>query len=75
MSPLRASRAGSGFLSRSSTSRGGSGFVATTKQGSADTIDLEQMKAGYYTIPAVNSTQIVPIGQEIDFWQPHGRGG
>ncbi len=43
--------------------------------GIADTIDLEQMKAGYYTIPAVNPTQIVPIGQEIDFWQPHGRGG
>ena len=43
--------------------------------GIADTIDLEQMKAGYYTIPAVNPTQIVPIGPEIDFWQPHGRGG
>ena len=27
------------------------------------------------TIQAVNPTQIVPIGPEIDFWQPHGREG
>ncbi len=42
--------------------------------GIADTIDLAQMKAGYYTIEAVNPTCIVPVGPEIDFWQPHTRG-
>jgi putative glutathione S-transferase len=42
--------------------------------GIADTIDLMQMKAGYYTIEAVNPTRIVPAGPEIDFQQPHGRG-
>ena len=43
--------------------------------GIADTIDLDQMKAGYYTIEAVNPTRIVPAGPEIDFQQPHGRSG
>jgi putative glutathione S-transferase len=44
------------------------------RPGIAGTIDLEQMKAGYYTIEAVNPTQIVPVGPDIDFAQPHGRG-
>ena len=44
------------------------------RPGIADTIDLDQMKAGYYTIAAVNPTQIVPVGPKINFWQPHGRG-
>ncbi len=42
--------------------------------GIAETIDLDRMKAGYYTIAAVNHTQIVPAGPVIDFWAPHGRG-
>ena len=42
--------------------------------GIADTIDLAQMKVGYYTIEAVNPTCIVPVGPEIDLWQPHTRG-
>ena len=41
--------------------------------GIAGTIDLMRMKAGYYTIAAVNNTQVVPAGPEIDFWQAHGR--
>ena len=43
--------------------------------GIADTIDLERMKTGYYTIAAVNPTQIVPAGPLVDFTSPHGRGG
>ncbi len=42
--------------------------------GIAETIDLQRMKAGYYTIAAVNPTQVVPAGPEIDFMAPHGRG-
>ncbi|MBT4044579.1 MAG: glutathione S-transferase family protein, partial [Rhodospirillaceae bacterium] len=42
--------------------------------GIAETIDLQRMKAGYYTIAAVNHTQIVPAGPVIDFMAPHGRG-
>lgn len=42
--------------------------------GIAETIDLDGMKAGYYTIAAVNPTQIVPAGPVIDFEEPHGRG-
>ena len=41
--------------------------------GIAGTIDLMRMKAGYYTIAAVNHTQVVPAGPVIDFWQHHGR--
>ena len=42
--------------------------------GIAGTVDLDRMKAGYYTIAAVNPTQIVPAGPLIDFTAPHGRG-
>ena len=38
------------------------------------TIDLARMKAGYYTIAAVNPTQVVPAGPMVDFTTPHGRG-
>ena len=38
------------------------------------TIDLKRMKAGYYTIAAVNPTQVVPAGPVVDFTEPHGRG-
>lgn len=41
--------------------------------GIAETVDLERMKAGYYTIAAVNPSQIVPAGPAIDFTAPHGR--
>ena len=39
-----------------------------------ETIDLMRMKAGYYTIAAVNPTQVVPAGPVVDFTEPHGRG-
>lgn len=42
--------------------------------GIAGTVDLERMKAGYYTIAAVNPSQIVPAGPVVDFTAPHGRG-
>ena len=42
--------------------------------GIAETIDLDAMKAGYYTIQAVNPRQIVPAGPAIDFMAAHGRG-
>ena len=42
--------------------------------GIAETIDLNRMKAGYYTIDAVNPTRIVPAGPLVDFTTPHGRG-
>ena len=43
-------------------------------EGIAATSNLEQIKTGYYTIEAVNHTQIVPAGPAIDFMAPHGRG-
>lgn len=42
--------------------------------GIADTVDLNRIKAGYYSIAAVNPTQIVPAGPVVDFDTPHGRG-
>jgi putative glutathione S-transferase len=41
--------------------------------GIAETMNIEQIKSGYYTIRAVNPTGIVPAGPEIDFTRPHGR--
>ena len=41
--------------------------------GIAETINLMRMKAGYYTIAAVNRTQIVPAGPIVDFTEPHER--
>ena len=41
--------------------------------GIAETVNARQIKTGYYTIPAVNPSRIVPIGPEIDFTAPHGR--
>ena len=41
--------------------------------GIAETSNLEQIKTGYYSISAVNHTQIVPAGPEIDFMAAHER--
>ncbi len=41
--------------------------------GIAETTDLDKIKAGYYSIAAVNPTGIVPKGPSIDFDAPHGR--
>ena len=43
--------------------------------GVAGTVDLAQIKAHYYgSHPALNPNGIVPLGPELDFDAPHGRG-
>jgi len=43
--------------------------------GIAATVSLEEIKRHYYyTHPQINPTRIVPLGPEIDFDSPHGRG-
>jgi glutathionyl-hydroquinone reductase len=43
--------------------------------GVADTVDLEHIKVHYYTThPSINPTRVVPVGPEIDWDEPHGRG-
>ncbi|SME97946.1 putative glutathione S-transferase [Tistlia consotensis] len=43
--------------------------------GVAGTVDLHHIKHHYYgSHPTVNPTGIVPLGPEIDFAEPHGRG-
>ena len=43
--------------------------------GVADTVNLNHIKQHYYvTHPDINPTRIVPVGPELDFAGPHGRG-
>jgi putative glutathione S-transferase len=43
--------------------------------GIAGTVRMDEIKAHYYrTHPTINPTGIVPIGPELDFSAPHGRG-
>jgi putative glutathione S-transferase len=43
--------------------------------GIAGTVRMDEIKAHYYrTHPSINPTRIVPIGPELDFGAPHGRG-
>lgn len=42
--------------------------------GVAETIQLETYKRGYYSSPERNPLGIIPVGPEIDFTVPHGRG-
>jgi putative glutathione S-transferase len=43
--------------------------------GVAETVNLDHIKTHYYTThPSINPTRIVPVGPEIDFTTPHGRG-
>ncbi|WP_084270163.1 glutathione S-transferase family protein [Patulibacter minatonensis] len=43
--------------------------------GVADTVDLEHIKVHYYTThPSINPTRVVPVGPQIDWDEPHGRG-
>lgn len=43
--------------------------------GIADTVRLDQIKAHYYlTHPQINGNRLIPIGPELDFDAPHGRG-
>lgn len=47
-----------------------------TQAGVAETVDLDHIKRHYYiTHRALNPTGIVPLGPELDFTTPHGRGG
>jgi len=42
--------------------------------GVAETVDLRQIKQHYYVSQrTINPTQIVPVGPELDFDEPHGR--
>jgi putative glutathione S-transferase len=43
--------------------------------GVADTVNLDHIKTHYYTThPSINPTRIVPVGPQLDFSAPHGRG-
>jgi putative glutathione S-transferase len=43
--------------------------------GIATTVRMDEIKAHYYrTHPSINPTGIVPIGPDLDFSAPHGRG-
>jgi len=43
------------------------------RRGFGDTVDIERVKEGYYALPAVNPSGIVPIGPLLDFSRPHNR--
>jgi putative glutathione S-transferase len=43
--------------------------------GIGETVRIDQIKRGYYSIAHINPTGIVPIGPELDFEAPHGREG
>ena len=41
----------------------------------AETVSLEQIKRHYYTThDMINPSRLVPVGPDIDFLAPHGRG-
>ena len=41
----------------------------------AETVSLEQIKRHYYTThDMINPSRLVPVGPDIDFLEPHGRG-
>ncbi|MDQ0319675.1 putative glutathione S-transferase [Pararhizobium capsulatum DSM 1112] len=42
--------------------------------GIAETVKIDQIKRGYYSIAHVNPTMIVPVGPILDFNRPHDRG-
>ena len=52
-----------------------SGYVREIYQwpGISDTVRIDQIKKGYYSIAHINPTRIVPIGPEQDFVAPHER--
>jgi putative glutathione S-transferase len=42
----------------------------------AGTVAIDEIKRHYYmTQVSINPTRIVPLGPELDFAAPHGRGG
>lgn len=43
--------------------------------GVAETVNFQHIKGHYYqSHTTINPTQVVPMGPEIDFFEPHGRG-
>lgn len=52
-----------------------SGYVREIYQwpGIRDTVRIDQIKQGYYSIAHINPTKIVPKGPILDFDRPHGR--
>ena len=52
-----------------------SGYVREIYQwpGMRETVKIDQIKRGYYSIAHINPTKIVPLGPELDFDAPHGR--
>lgn len=42
-------------------------------QGIRETVRIDQIKTGYYSIAHINPTRIVPLGPAQDFETPHGR--
>ncbi|GIX05709.1 MAG: glutathione-dependent reductase [Candidatus Poribacteria bacterium] len=43
-------------------------------EGIAETVNFDHIKRHYYmTHPEINPTRLVPIGPELDLWEPHGR--
>ncbi len=54
-----------------------SGYLREIYQwpGIADTVKIDAIKQGYYGIPFINPTGIVPAGPEQDLTTPHGREG
>jgi len=54
-----------------------SGYLRELYQvsGVAETVDIRQIKQHYYVSQrTINPTQIVPVGPDLDFEAPHGRG-
>ena len=54
-----------------------SGYLRELYQvpGVAKTVDIDQIKRHYYVSQrTINPTQLVPVGPELDFSAPHGRG-
>ena len=43
--------------------------------GIAETVKIDHIKRGYYSIAHLNPNGIVPKGPELDFFAPHGREG
>lgn len=44
-------------------------------EGVAETVNFDHIKRHYYrTHPKINPTKVVPVGPEIDWAEPHGRG-
>ena len=40
----------------------------------APTVDFDHFIRGYnLNLPQLNAAGIIPIGPELDFWEPHGR--